>query len=327
MATAKSPTLLSGKIGTVIFRVRDGKQLAHLAPTAHEEEKFYKRRLKHPLFRFNAMEFAGASRVAGQVYRQLLGGSVSPLVRPYAHNLLTKLLKATGDSHIREALPQRASHYAREYNLYDVWRAFQGLDLSHAGAPARQIRMTPVGPGHNPTAIRVSGVRDAARAIPIGGNARLEVRFHIHQVDFVGQAFSDTFQKWLPTEPGQETRCRRNGIIRPSAWIPVQAMPQDDFVINLPGNPNGDRIITAIAIEWREVRAVGDKEIEHPRQGIVRIAAVHGSAEDFTPRPYTYIPPPDRTVPYGPETVFTPRNDWNHNPREFIEEAMGFMST
>jgi hypothetical protein len=322
MAKAHTPHLLRGKIGNLIYRVRDGKQLVHLAPSPHRDKQRFESRMAYRHFRLNLHEFAGAATVACDVYRHLLSEH-KPMLRPYSHNRMTALLKAAGDHHIKSQLLGTAHHHALAFRLYDAFKAFQNLDLSHPGAPAAQVSMTPVGPGHNPTAIRIGGLRTAARAVPVKGNARLEVRIHLRQTTFSEHEWSAQHQRWLPVE--RNPPIVGSGMNRPSGWIPVEALPHGDLHLDLPQNPEGAKFLTAVIVEWREVRAVDDKEVLHPKQAVVRIVSVHGAAADFVQIPYTY---PQQENPYLlPTEHFNPTNNWRTHPQAYVKEAMIFIRT
>jgi hypothetical protein len=325
MAKAHSPHLLRGKIGNLIYRVRDGKQLVHLAPAPHQERARYKRRLQYQGFRLNIEQFAGASAIASHLYRELFSDYTS-LVRPYTHNRLTALLRKTGDGHTRtQVLPGDQVH-AGAYRVYDAWKALQGQDLSHNGAPTKQVSMTPIGPQHNPTAVRITGLRDAARAIHTHGNARLEARIHVRQANFEEMAYDPVDKEWRPLDPDYTpVKYRGCTFTRPSGWIPAEVLPKGDLNLPLPESPDGDKFITAILIEWREVRAVDEKIIQHPKQAIARIVAVHGTPEDFT-EPIHTRQRPDHPGDQDPEP-FSPQNDWRKKPQEFLQEAILHIRT
>jgi hypothetical protein len=327
MAKAHSTHLLRGKIGNLIYRVRDGKQLVHLAPAPWQERTRYQRRLRYDGFRLNIEQFAGASATASGLYGQLFS-DLNTLVRPYTHNRLTARLKKSGDRHHRCIVTPDGKVHASAYRVIDAWKAFHGLDLSHEGAPVKQITMTPVGPQHNPTAVRISGLRDAARAIHTHGNARLEARIHIRQTNFGEMAFNPEDKEWQPRDPTYTpTQHRGCTHARPSGWIPAEVLPKGDLNLPLPASPDGDKFLTAIIIEWREVRTVHEKEIPHPKQAIARIVAVHGNPEDFTEPIKTGTHPHGEDGGDSDPWAFTPQNDWRKKPQQFLEEAIFHIRT
>jgi hypothetical protein len=325
MAKAHSTHLLRGKIGNLIYRVRDGRQLVHLAPAPWQEATRYKRRLRFDSFRLNVEQFAGASAVSSGLYRQLFS-DLKEFVRPYTHNRLTARLKRTGDIHHRTTATAEGHVHASPFRVFDAWKAFRDLDLSHEGAPTRQVTMTPVGPQHNPTAIRLSGLRDAARAIQSHGNARLEARIHVRQADIREMAFHPEHREWRPLDPENTAPQRRHPGARPSGWIPAEALPAGDITLPLPGRPDGDRFATAVIIEWREVREVDGREVPHPRKAIARIAAIHGTPEDFT-EPLRTRNHGDPDHPSQDPNAFTPKTDWRQQPQEYLQEAILHIRT
>jgi hypothetical protein len=322
MATAHTTHLLRGKIGNLVFRIRDGKQIVHLALSENKEKQLLKRRMKRTAFRQNLQEFGGASKASAQIYRQVLQ-DINHLLRPRAHNLVTSRLKKAADHHIKSTMGDNTYHYAREIRLHDVWKALDGLDLSHPGAPTAAVNMTPVGPRHNPTALQIQGLREAARRIPAHGNARLELRVHLRQTDFEELAYSEKHQKWLPREPRRKAALHRGtSSTRPSEWIPAEAIPREGIRLDLPGGPEGDQFVSVVVIEWREVRTVDGKVITHHKQAVARIAAVHGTAEDFIQRPNPNAREPEKAPP-----AWEPAHDWHADPQAFIKEAMTFIRT
>ncbi len=285
MARSKSPIQIQGRVHNLLFRLIDGQQYVQMAPNNDGQ---HKKRKKDPerYLRYlrNAAEFAGASKIACDIYRHIRTNKNDPtsgLLRPYAHNRMIARLKEAGDFHKKDGIQGR--HYAQAYSLFDVQKALKGLDLSHDAAPTSHVRMVPIGPQHNPDAIRVLGLEHAADAIGANGNASLEFRFRISQAQ-VDEIVLDQHGEWILAKKPEDIT-QQNSIdpsrSYPSGWIPTEIIPAEGFLLALPRQEDGAKYITAIHVEWREHKTVGRRILYHRKKAIVQIAAVHGPAEDF----------------------------------------------
>jgi hypothetical protein len=299
MAKAHGPTLLHGKIGKLIYSVRNGKQFVRQAP---EEYIFRKGTPAHGL---NRREFAGAAKIGNEIYRSIKGSKprkrsninpndiLGPIFKPYSQNILTARLKKAADFETK-LVHNGNYHFAHDFRFYDAVRAFRGLDLSQKTAPTDKVRFNPIGPQHNPTAIKVHGLDHAAAEISTHGNARLEFRIHIRQTEFWERTYSSNEKKWIPTDHLESSKTNKaapeHHISSPSDWIPVEIIPAEGLTLDLQQEadfwnakfPNGAKYLTTILIEWREVRNVGAKIKRLHDKGIARIVCLHAPAETWS---------------------------------------------
>jgi hypothetical protein len=279
MAKAHGPILLSGKLQNLIFRVRDNKNIVHLAPD--------KIQVKHATQRYydNRMEFGGAAKMAAQIYAGLQASGpddpLGPIFRAYPQNLLTSRIRRAPNRNkvhiVGEQIP-----YVDKFSFADVAPALKGLDLSNPEAPSAKVHLTPIGPQHNPTAIKITGLTNAADAIPVLGNARLEFRLHIRQTEIKDIFYNAILQQWQR----QDVQTRNSSSVQrnwsdPSDWIPIEFFPKEGITLPLPTPDASRNHLTAIFIEWREIRTVGRRTIQHHKHGIVRIAALNAPLEAY----------------------------------------------
>ncbi|HEX2900615.1 MAG TPA: hypothetical protein VHS96_12915 [Bacteroidia bacterium] len=321
MAKAQGPTLLSGKIGTLIFRVRDGKNIVSLAPSSVNTKN------ATPRFFDNRIEFGGAAKMAAQIYRglHLPGEEDGPAFGAYPQNRLTgRIRRAPVKSRVHivgEQVP-----YNTRFHFHDVARSLRGLDLGGKEAPTDKVQMTPIGPQHNPTAIKLTGIGKAARQIPVHGNARLEFRIHIRQTEIKDIHYNPVLGGWQREDVRE--RPGRNGAKRtwlpPSDWIPVEIFPADGLTLPVPATDPDRRHLTAIFIEWREIRQVGRRIIRHHKYAIARIAALHAPAEAWTPptdsKPGTN--PTTSAVHHCAPRNLHPKPTWQQDPAKFLTQAL-----
>jgi hypothetical protein len=338
MARAQSPQLLRGKVGNLIHRVMNGKQVVQQAEPEWKAKRRHKNRMADRScvnrYRDNILEFAGASKIANETYENILassGDELGPIFRPYSQNhLMAKLREA--HTTFREETGHHAV-YATEFPLLNSARALRGLDLSRETAPKEAIRMIPIGPHHNPTAIKVLGLEQAADRIPVNGYTGLEFRFHIRQSDLAEYNLEQdkTWTRKLSyytTENGQRSSQHITFKSDPTDWIPVDIIPHEGFTIDLPKRREEFKYITAIMIEWREVRTVGRRYHRLHDKGIVRIAAVHGPAEAFIAKDFDLAHKKgNKAWKLAPEiTNFQPidlnKIDWREDPQAYIAQAM-----
>jgi hypothetical protein len=290
MAHAHSPNgLLRGKIGNQIFRVVNGKQVVSLAPPPWQLKRKHRERMQpdsaHLSYRRNILAFSGASITAKEIYKGLRIANKDQAARifgPYPQNALIAQLK-------RHAA-ERQGETVTAYTPRDVQRALRGLDLSPDAAPSQQA-----------TGIKVLGLEKAARRIPVHGNAQLEFRLFIRQGQFsehrlhpIDQTWGKVRQPAAPTADGHPATFQQ--LSEPSDWIPVDFIPKEGIVLDLPPQPQHLTYVTAVMVEWREVRAVGRKVHPHHAMSIARIVSVHGPAEAFYAAGYAIGNPTIYTV-------------------------------
>ncbi|HEX2901423.1 MAG TPA: hypothetical protein VHS96_17040 [Bacteroidia bacterium] len=317
MAKAQGPTLLSGKIGTLIFRVRDGKNIVSLAPSSVNPRNATTR------FFDNRIEFGGAAKMAAQIYQglHLRSDEDGPAFGPYPQNRLTgRIRRAPVKSRVHivgEQVP-----YNTRFHFHDVARSLRGLDLGGKEAPTALVQMTPIGPQHNPTAIKLTGIGKAARQIPVHGNARLE--FHIRQTEIKDIYYNTVLGGWQREDVRE--RPGRNGVKRtwlpPSDWIPVEIFPADGLTLPVPATDPARKHLTAIFIEWREIRQVGRRIIRHHRYAIARIAALHAPAEAWASPSHSNSHSHSNSSHHITPRNLHPKPTWQQDPQKFLTQAL-----
>jgi hypothetical protein len=324
MAKAKGPTLLHGKIQSLIFRVRNGQQEVYFAPGDYDFSK------AGMAYHLNKREFAAAAHIAQDIHRSLRRkrfDELGPIFCPYPQNRITAALKKGADHDHKKQKKQRF-HYAHAFTFRDTARALQGLDLSRKTAPTNHVEMIPLGPLHCPTHIKIRGLEKAAEAIQIAGNARLEFRIHIHQSRIKELQYHEEDKKWLPLQ-----HIRSDSQIQhrtpPSDWVPTQFIPAQGITLPIPQWEQRDKYLTTILIEWREIRTVGHKIITKHEMGIVRIAATHGPAEayqDATPNqhhgPKNHPWNEERGIRSSENTALPTDNWQDMDPEAYLKAAL-----
>ncbi len=330
MAKAHTPFPIQGKLGQYIFKVQNGQQHIQLAPTEFNPKKH------GPAYFLNKDEFAGAAKIAHNIYKFIKPDKfhqhkpeknvdkLGPIFRPYCQNYLTAQLKKNADLE-NKSRTKNGFWYASEFTFYDAVKAFQGLDLSKEEAPSNHVQMMPLGPQHNPTAIKVTGLELAARAIDKHGNAKLEFRFHIRQSCILELKYDKETRKWFnpasPSKPWDEKqKCYHSP---PSGWIPVEIIPEE-FTIPIPSNQwqEDDKYLTAIMIEWREIRTVGRRITRLHDQGIVKIAALHAPAEAWTDM---RVLRPEPAQDAQGTLQIAPSIDPERDPKAYLEHALAML--
>ncbi len=338
MAKASTPHPIQGKIGNLIYTVRNGKQFVHEAP------KEYVFRQGTPAHGLNRREFAGAAKIACEIYNALKpekprkwqvtnpADAPGPIFKAYSQNVLTGILKKASEAEAKRK--HRYYHFADRFLFRDAAVALKGLDLSKNEDTAGHVRFIPIGPQHNPTAIRILGLTKAAETIPAHGNARLEVRFHIRQVRFVERFYSESHAAWI-TQEEQKGESKKTGTSKqkstqPSDWIPLDILPTEGISIELPAWEPDATYLTAILIEWREMRKVGQKTIRHHAFGIARIVSAHAPAAVWEAQDAKSL---ERQKPAAHHTLPTailnqtamPRVNPYTNPKAYISAALAKM--
>jgi hypothetical protein len=279
----------------MVFRTVNGKKVVSIAPDPEVCARNHKMRMEeqgnvYDSYRLNLSEFTAASKIGCDIYTNLKGNSgeeLGPIFRPYSQNELTRSLKEGAWRDLKGT--PNGFFYATEFTFYVAQRALRGLDLSQDTAPGKAIRMIPLGPQHNPTAVKVLGLSRAANQVGANGNSQLEFRFHIRQSNIGELIFCPRAGKWrernevlgLPEAP----RIGNNGFhhSEPTGWIPTDILTDDGITLKLPAWDPQAKYCTAIMIEWRELKKVGRRIVRHHSKGIVRIATVHGPAEAYDP--------------------------------------------
>ncbi len=332
MAKAQTPHPLRGKIGKLIFKVQGGKQLVYQANSERKKSP-------NRAYNLNIDEFAGAAKIGQSIHRFIKpdkfkqrnpaanADKLGPIFRPYAQNYLIGRLKKYADlERKRHYQKQGGVCYATEFRFYDVIKALQGLDLSREGAPSGHLSMVPIGPQHNPTAIHIEGLQHAARAMDTHGQAVLECRFHIRQCEIMELDYDPDERTWHRPQGaanklvGQQ-KCYKS---QPTDWIPVEIIPRAGITLPLSQKKwlPDDRYLTAIMIEWREVRTIGRRSIRHHQYGIARIAALHAPATAWL-QPSNRTLPDALEMPAPPRKERKPRIDPKTDPQAYLAQALG----
>jgi hypothetical protein len=332
MARATTPHPIHGKIGNLIYRVRNGKQFVHEAPAT------YVFRQGTPAHGLNRQEFGAAAKIASDIYRNIKPRrdpeKLGPIFAPYPQNILTAKLKLGADTERKRTFKDYS--YADEFCFRDTARSLMGLDLSHARpqqspgrcAPAECVHMQPLGPQHNPTSIKVTGLDQAAAVIDAHGNARLEFRFQIRQTRVLELKYHKEENKWMPKEddPSNSNTHHAHKVLahsQPTDWIPVEIIPNQGFTLPIPKWAPDAKYATVVMIEWREIRAVGHRIKPLHDHGIVRIVSFHAPAEAWL-SPHKTIAPTAAPSHTAHEAMpFTLPID----PEAFIKAAMRKLIT
>ncbi len=269
MARVHPPHPISGTIGDITYVRRGKKTYARGKIWAHNKAA-------EPRQRENRQSFGGASKVACEVYTPLTAGC-KQLFRSYCHNDIATKLRAHAE---------RTERSVTHYSFRAAHAALANLDLSPAESPSACLNITRIGCHHNPEAIRLTGLPEAARFVAnsdegLLGNAHLQMRLWIRQVPFHEFTFDKTDKVWRRTFP----EAQGQGQVTRSGWIPTDILPEEGLTLTLnkhpetlPGQPVPP-MLTFVVIEWREVRAVGDKVFKKPALSIVKLAAMHYSTE------------------------------------------------
>jgi hypothetical protein len=343
MARAETPYPIHGKIGNLIYKVRDGKQIVHEAKGTVNPKKI------GPAYHLNKDEFAGAAQVAHAIYRHIKPDKfhqrkpqanldkLGPIMRPYPQNYITAQLKKSAQYELKRKA--RRFHFADEFCFLDAVKALRGLDLSKEGAPSGHVSMTPIGPQHNPTAIKITGLDYAARAITAHGNAKLECRFHIRQcrvteLDYIPETREWETRKLPQPNPLQRHSPTQSHRSHPSLWIPVEIIPKEGITLPLEAlnaywdaqKPEGAKYLTSVAIEWREIKTVGRRVKRLHDQGIVRIASLHAPLEDWIPKNPPGNSVTENRIPAKPRMPRRPPQSRPQTPEEILKQAITSMN-
>jgi hypothetical protein len=210
------------------------------------------------------------------MYTPLTAGC-KQLFRSYSHNDIATKLRAHAE---------RTERAVTHYSFRAAHAALANLDLSPTESPSACLNITCIGNHHNPEAIRLTGLPEAARFVAnidegLLGYAHLQMRLWIRQVPFHEFTFDKTDKVWRRTFP----EAQGQGQVTKSGWIPTDILPEEGLTLTLKKHPEtltGQHVppmLTFVLIEWREVRAVGDKIFEKPTLAIVKLAAMHYSTE------------------------------------------------
>jgi hypothetical protein len=276
MATAKTPFPIHGKLGKLIFYVRDGKQFVREKP---DEIKFHQ---GTPAMGLNRKEFGGAAKIALDIYRNLRQGrrerETVPQFMPYAQNHLTSIIKKGADRE-RKARGERFC-YAESFRFHDTARAIAGIDLGQDPSNANKVQMLPIGPLHNPDFVKITGLEHAAESIGTIGSARLEFRFQIRQTRIQELQPDAHGEGWKVSAPhansaGTHHAEKAKAHSTPSDWIPAAIIPDDGFTIPIPKWNADAKYATCIVIEWRELHPTGRRIRYMRNKAIIRIATLH----------------------------------------------------
>jgi hypothetical protein len=333
MARVQPPFPISGSIGDYTFAT-NGETTYMKMKNWLQGDRWH----KDPAFkraRENAQTFGGAAKVGCRIYSALAGnrtnrkeGRSRKIYLPYSHNVITKRIHKHAE---------RQGRTANAYTFAAAWHALQGLDLSNKESQTNHITLQPLGPNHNPTHVKVGGLKEAARTIQqtLNGNGRLEVRLQLIHIAFPEITYNKEDKEWTFTTPGSH-------LIKTSpksAWIPADYLPIEPLRLSLePVEPVASRhraidsappaqfeILTPLdtpkttptliflQIEWQEVRNTGTTKHLNA-QAIVRMAAMqcdeHTQRAIATQKPKTQSPRPRKPV-------LT-----NMTPEQFLQKAL-----
>ncbi|MFN8393853.1 MAG: hypothetical protein U0176_04180 [Bacteroidia bacterium] len=331
MAQHISPLPISGKVGNLQLSIRNGKNFVHPARDYSQRHKHRMNSPKCASYRMNLREFAAASMIASQIYSELPRVGFSnpinpgPILRPYTHNHLTARIKACGQHKQKQAINGTGSFwYATEFRTPDIALALKDLDLSKGAEPAREIRLTALGPAHNPTEVRITGFTRAAQHVRTAKCIRLECRIHILQAAFTERVWSQQANDWdeVPNLRPDGQPAQEPDILVPSDWIPVEIIPEQGIKIPIPECDEGSKHITAVLIEWREHRGFGRRIVRLHDKGIVRIASVHAPAAAFQEvAAEIHYTQPQHLIPVSLARIAS-EPTWRKNPEEFLIQAI-----
>lgn len=336
MAQNTSLPQLSGRLGNLLFTVRDGKNHVQMARDYSDR---HRQRMKNPrmdTYRLNIHEFAAASSIASEIYRGLWLGdhgrdtTPGPIYRAYPHNHLTAKIRAAGDHRNKERTRRRGkgTWFATSFTISDIAQGVKGLDLSKETAPAAAVRIQALGPAHNPTELRITGLPQAAAAIRTANDTLLECRIHLVQAQVTERHFDPDTNRWIENENLDERGqpIMNENSCPPSDWIPAHIIPAEGLKIPIPELHENSKHVTAILIEWRAHRDKGRRLVRLHDKGIVRIAAVHAPATAWQDTNETAKQPQSHHILPTPRTLNAPKKpDWRKSPKEYIQQAINKM--
>ena len=328
MATAHGTHLLSGRLLNYIFKIRDGKQIVSLAPFKSDHERRLRERDRFPGYIDNQEEFIGANQIGCQLYNELechASNAGAPILMPYAHN---RLISAVKKSVRRIENPKGGSRAT--FRIQEAYHALKGLDLSHPDAPSNAVKFTPLGPQHNPEAIKIEGLKHAAPAITRHGNATVEFQIDIRQSRYKELVQHPDDRSWITLQQAQGEpeldKNERQYHSKPTGWLPIEIVPDQGITIPLPKRPENERYITTVVIQWRELRTVGRRIRIHRTKAIVKIVSVHAPANVLNLK----IPHPGHNPynikPISPIKVPDP-NAWRQDPQAYLKAALNNLIT
>ncbi|MFN8393780.1 MAG: hypothetical protein U0176_03810 [Bacteroidia bacterium] len=341
MARNISALKVSGRLDDFQFSMRNGKNFVHMKRDYSKRHKF---RMSAPhcnQYRLNLQEFAAAAKIAAEIYRQFNVRSQQafdataitrdnahlpgPILRPYAHNLLTARIKAAGSHQLKHHYRAAGSnHYAAKFTTPDIALALRGLDLSKDTAPAAAITISPLGPVHNPTELKITGITQAAHSLRTPQGIRLECRIHLCQAQFNERKYNPKLKQWetIPNLRPDGTRVPEPRPYTPSDWIPVEAIPEEGIKLPIQPCDEGSKHLTIVFIEWREHRGFGRRIVRLHDRGIARIAAVHAPAAAFVQaEQHNQLPQSHHLIP-GRLADHAPASEWQTDPKKALLRAL-----
>lgn len=299
-------------------------------------------------YRLNISEFAAASQIASQIYRDLcprqIRGSGSkrkptnpdtpgPIFRPYPHNHLTARIKSAA-AHQQKASARavNGNWFATEITVADIAHALQGLDLGRDASPnatsgtaTAAVKIFPLGPKHNPTHLRITGLHEAALAIRTQAGTHVECRIHLVQSRISERRHDPSTNKWTetPNLDEQGHPVPRPKKLSPSDWIPTEIIPGEGIKLPIPENHADSQHISAVLIEWREHRTQGRRIVRLHEHGIVRIAAVHAPAKAWPQHQQEKAHPSVHHLFPATSTLQAPKKpDWRKAPKDYLHQAL-----
>lgn len=261
MARVHTPYPISGSVGNYTF-TRRGKKTFLKEKVFIPNKRTPKWESRRPMQRANRIAFGGASKLACHLYSTLTK-KVEGICKPYAHNDIAAKLRESA---------KHTQFKAERYTFRAAYRHLLGMDLSKETSQSRKLSLTPIGPGHCPNQLRISGLKEAAEAIEIHGNAHLELRIQLRYVPFVDMQYVKGNRNWQPVKGAMPVH---NFVTSYSAWIPTEILPEEGLTLALPAtdDPETPQLVF-LMVQWREVREIDLKTTPLASQNIVRLAAM-----------------------------------------------------
>lgn len=314
MATVTSLTQLRGALGDAIFRSQNGKTIAYLASSPDRDS--WRKNAQGVRSHENAQEFGGAAMAGSAIYKAICNKETRDIFRPYAHNYIAKRLRR----HAPRAAGKRAAH---QYTFQGAIPALHRLDLTREGSASHQIRLTPIGPVHRPEALRIQGLRQAADAIGVPENVRLEFRLTRKTLCFPETHYNPADWEWKRTD-------HQSILIEQLAtqWIPIECIQKEGITLSLSpqqSSPDGNEL-TFLVVEWRKIKS-GQRPKPIPGHGMIRLAAIRTTLENAQEMAIQGIQTPARTRRYlkRPKEGVTRR--FKHlDPARYLQFALQGMN-
>lgn len=311
---------ISGTVGEYNYFRRGDKTFVRAKRIYKKKKGKYAQRRQRRV-QENCISFGGASITAAHAYTLLTKGQRGRVL-PYSHNRIAEKLRVGAE---------RTQRHVEHYSFKAARATLLDLDLSKDESPSPHLQVTAIGPTHSPHTIRVQGLVEAARAAQPRGQAHLEARFQLRYVEFREFKWSAQDNVWEPT------RCQTPIYHEtpPSGWIPTDILPDsldfdvaDPEAIHASFHPREDPsqrppLLVFLMIEWREVRAVGNRPIRCPQLTVARLGAML-----YTQAMATEIADFEATRPPSqqPQPHVNLLKEALENPKAFLAKALGSLS-